>query len=257
MGSALDRHAGLSAAERRRLAPLAAALARMAATEEPRLEVVAGTLPRGVRAGLLAGTFNPLTRAHAALAVAGHRAGCERVVLAMAPTSLDKERLERAHPVDRLDWVRTWAHRHQWAVVAVSSRPLLVDMAEALSRMTGGRVVLLLGTDKAAQLVEPRYYEDLQAALERLGQAASLLVAERLGPHPAALPLDTANLPTPAWAHDRSSTQVREAARRHEPLDPLVPNEVARAIARTHAYDEDPGPYAARAKQLESLTAGP
>jgi hypothetical protein len=37
-----------------------------------RLEVVAGTLLNGVRASLLEGTFNPLTRAHSALAVAGH-----------------------------------------------------------------------------------------------------------------------------------------------------------------------------------------
>jgi hypothetical protein len=39
----------------------------MAATSRRRLEVVAGTLPNGVRAGLLAGTFNPLTRTHSAL----------------------------------------------------------------------------------------------------------------------------------------------------------------------------------------------
>jgi hypothetical protein len=39
----------------------------MAATSRRRSEVVAGTLPTGVRAGLLAGTFNPLTRTHSAL----------------------------------------------------------------------------------------------------------------------------------------------------------------------------------------------
>ncbi len=243
----------LRVAERRRLAPLASALARMAATDTPRLEVVAGTLPRGVRAGLLAGTFNPLTRAHAALAVAGHRAGCERVVLAMAPTSLDKERLERAHPVDRLDWACAWARRHPWAAVAVSSRPLLVDMAEALGRLTGGQVSLLVGTDKAAQLVEPRYYEDLEAALTRLGQTTSLLVAERAGHPPARLPLEASRLPTPAWMLPRSSTEAREAARRRERLDDLVPSAIARAIARTGAYDDDPSLYLARSRELDAL----
>ncbi|HZD68913.1 MAG TPA: hypothetical protein VFA45_08355 [Actinomycetes bacterium] len=225
----------------------------MAATDGQCLEVVAGTVPRGVRAGLLAGTFNPLTRAHAALAVAGHRAGCERVVLAMAPSSLDKERLQRAHPVDRLDWACTWARRHAWAAVAVSSRPLLVDMAEALRRLTGGQVVLLLGTDKAAQLAEPRYYEDLEGALARLGESASLLVADRLG-HPAApLPLASSPLRTPAWARGRSSTEAREAARRGEPLDDLVPGPIARAVARTRAYDPDPRPYTARTRALNAL----
>jgi nicotinic acid mononucleotide adenylyltransferase len=245
----------LNAAERRRRAPPGAALARMATTEAPQLELVAGTLGRDLRAGLLAGTFNPLTRAHAALAVAGHRAGCERVVLAMAPTSLDKERLERAHPVDRLDWACAWARRNPWAAVAVSSRPLLVDMAEALGRLTGGRVSLLLGTDKAAQLVEPRYYEDLDAAITRLGQTASLLVAERTGHPPARLPLEVSRLATPAWTPARSATQARQAARRRERLDDLVPSAIARAIERTGAYDDDPSRYLARARELDALVA--
>ncbi|HZD38715.1 MAG TPA: hypothetical protein VE664_08755 [Actinomycetes bacterium] len=227
----------------------------MAAPGPPRLETVSGTLPRGARSALLAGTFNPITRAHAALATAGHRSGRDRVVLAMAPASLDKERVERAHPVDRLDWVRTWARRHPWAVVAVSSHPLLVDMAESLARSTGEEVALLVGTDKAAQLVDPRYYEDLEAAVQRLGRAASLLVAERAG-HPAtALPLRSAPLATPGWTPGRSSTQAREAARRGEPLEQLVPSVVARAIRRTGAYDEDAGPYLARARELDRLLA--
>jgi nicotinic acid mononucleotide adenylyltransferase len=227
----------------------------MAAPGPPRLEVVSGTLPRGSSAGLFAGSFNPITRAHAALAAAGHRSGTDLVVLAMAPVSLDKEGVERAHPIDRLDWVRTWSRSHPWAVVAVSSHRLLVDMAESLARRTGSEVALLVGTDKAEQLVDPRYYEDLEAAIQRLGHAASLLVAERAG-HPAtALPLRAAPLATPAWAPGRSSTQAREAARRGEPLDDLVPTAIARAIRRTGAYDDDAGPYLARAHELDRLLA--
>jgi nicotinic acid mononucleotide adenylyltransferase len=246
--------ATLSAAERRRLMPLAAALARArgAADGPPRLEPVAGALPRVETAGLLAGTFNPFTRAHAALAVAGHRAGCELVVLAMAPVSLAKERLERAHPLDRLDWVGAWARRHPWAAVAVASHPLLVDMAEALGRATRGRVALLLGADKAAQLAEPGWYDDPAAAMARLGRAATLLVAERAG-HPAPdLPLPAAPLPTPSWVPDRSATQARAAAARGRPLGQLLPAAVARGVERTGAYA--PGDaYLARIRELEAL----
>jgi nicotinic acid mononucleotide adenylyltransferase len=173
----------------------------------------------------------------------------------MAPVSLDKEGVERAHPVDRLDWVRTWARRHPWAVVAVSSHPLLVDMAESLARRTGGDVAMLVGTDKASQLVDQRYYDDLEAAIQRLGRAAWLLVAERTG-HPAtALPLPSTRLATPAWTPARSSTQAREAARRGEPLEDLVPSAVAHAIRRTGAYDEDGGPYLERVHELDRLVA--
>jgi nicotinic acid mononucleotide adenylyltransferase len=244
----------LTARERRRLAPLAAALARARdAGAVPRLEPVAGRLPRVATAGLLAGTFNPFTRAHAALAVAGHRAGCQLVVLAMAPVSLAKEGLERAHPVDRLDWAAAWARRHRWAAVAAASHPLLVDMAEALGRATGGEVALLLGTDKAAQLVEPRWYDDPAAALARLDRAASLLVAQRAG-HPAPdLPLRARALPTAAWVPERSATQAREAAARGLSLDDLLPAAVASGVERTGAYA--PGDaYLARIRALEALT---
>jgi nicotinic acid mononucleotide adenylyltransferase len=268
--------ATLTAQERRRLAPLAAALARARDPGgPPRLEPVGGPIPRVAPAGLedpgspwlegvehrlpratvglLAGTFNPFTRAHAALAVAGHRAGCQLVVLAMAPVSLAKEGLERAHPLDRLDWVAAWARRHPWAVVAAASHPLLVDMAEALGEATGGQVALLVGADKAAQLAEPRWYDDPAAALGRLDRAASLLVAERSG-HPAPdLPLRAVPLPTPAWVPERSATQARAAAAAGQPLGALLPAAVARRVERTRAYH--PGPsYLVRIRALEALT---
>jgi nicotinic acid mononucleotide adenylyltransferase len=245
--------ATLTARERRRLAPLAAALARARdADGSPRLEPVTAPIPRAGTAGLLAGTFNPFTRAHAALAVAGHRAGCGLVVLAMAPVSLAKEGLERAHPVDRLDWVAAWARRHPWARVAVASSPLLVDMAEALGEATGGEVALLVGADKAAQLAEPHWYDDPAAALGRLDRAARLLVAERAG-HPAPdLPLRTAPLPTPAWVPERSATQARAAAADGRPLGDLLPAAVARRVERTGAYA--PGDdYLVRMRALEAL----
>jgi nicotinic acid mononucleotide adenylyltransferase len=244
----------LDARERRRLEPAAAALARArAATGPPRLEPVGRPLPRAGPAGLLAGTFNPFTRAHAALAVAGRRAGCQVVVLAMAPVSLAKEGLERAHPVDRLDWVAAWARRHPWAVVAAASHPLLVDMAEALGRVTGGRVALLLGADKAAQLVEPRWYDDPAAAMERLERAATLLVADRAG-HPAPdLPVPATPLPTADWVPERSATQARAAAARGLPLDDLLPAAVARRVEETGAYA--PGDaYLVRIRELDALT---
>jgi nicotinic acid mononucleotide adenylyltransferase len=240
----------LTSAEQRRLVPAADALARARTARGSRLEPVGGRLPPVTSAGLLAGTFNPLTRAHAALAVAGRRAGCQLVVLAMAPVSLAKEGLERAHPVDRLDWVAAWARRHPWAAVAVASSPLLVDMAEALGEATGGQIALLVGADKAAQLAEPQWYDD--PALGRLDRAASLLVAGRAGHPTPDLPLRATPLPTPAWVPERSATQARAAAAAGRPLGDLLPAAVARRVGRTGAYAPTDA-YLARIPALDAL----
>lgn len=259
-------------AEVRRLEPLAAAIRAARQPGPPRLHVVAGDLDLGTcalgtgaaggsgpvpRIGLLAGTFNPLTVAHTALAeaAAAATAGCDRVILAMAPTSIGKEGLERAHPLDRLDWVATWARGRPWAVAAVASHPLLVDMAEAAGR-GGARVALIVGADKAAQLVDPVYYDDPEVALERLARAASLLVAERAG-HPApALPFPSVPLPTPDWVRARSSTQARGAAAAGRGLAGHVPDDVRDAVERSRAFDADEGAYAVRATALTRLLEG-
>jgi nicotinic acid mononucleotide adenylyltransferase len=242
----------LPPAEARRLRPLAAALARAQAAGSVRLEPVAGDLAGAARVGLLAGTFNPFTRAHAALAVAGRRAGCDRVVLAMAPASLAKEGVERAHAVDRLAWTVAWARRHDWAAVAVAGSGLLVDMAEALGARTAAEVVLLLGADKAAQLVDPRWYADPERALARLGAAASALVAARAGHAAPELPMRVAPLPTPAWVPERSATQARAVAAAGGPLAALLPAPVAALVERHDVYREG-GPYPARAAALDAL----
>jgi nicotinic acid mononucleotide adenylyltransferase len=218
----------LTSAEQRRLVPAADALARARTARGSRLEPVGGRLPPVTSAGLLAGTFNPLTRAHAALAVAGRRAGCQLVVLAMAPVSLAKEGLERAHPVDRLDWVA------------------------ALGEATGGQIALLVGADKAAQLAEPQWYDDPAAALGRLDRAASLLVAGRAGHPTPDLPLRATPLPTPAWVPERSATQARAAAAAGRPLGDLLPAAVARRVGRTGAYAPTDA-YLARIPALDAL----
>jgi nicotinic acid mononucleotide adenylyltransferase len=245
---------GLTPAERRRLEPLAAALGRAARPGRPRLELVAGSLDGAASAGLLAGTFNPLTLAHTALATAGRRAGLDRVVLVMAPASLDKEGVERAHPLDRLAWAADWARGRSWAAAAVSSAPLLVDMAEALGAAGPARISLLLGADKAIQLVDPRYYDDPEAALARLARAASVKVAVRDGYEVPELPLAAEPLRTPGWVPSRSASAAREVAGAGGDLRGLVPARVAASVARLGVYDPGPG-YEVRAAALNELVA--
>jgi nicotinic acid mononucleotide adenylyltransferase len=272
--------------ERALLRPLAAALAAAAAGRHarPSLTLVTGDLAGCHLVGLLAGTFNPLTTGHVALAEAARDAGCDRVLLTMAPVSLAKETVERAHALDRLDWLVEWARTRPWVAVAVASHPLLVDMAEAGAALLrelrateeagrtppprGGRpahagggtraawsheVALVLGADKALQLADPRWYDDPEGAMERLGRAATILVAERAGFTLPALPFPTVPLSTPAWVPTRSATQARAAAAAGGAMTNLVPPEVAAKVLRLGAYAPDPGPYLARIHALQAL----
>ena len=89
--------------------------------------------------------------------------------------------------------------------------------------------------------------------MDRLGRAATLLVADRAGHRLPELPLRAAPLPTAAWVPERSATQARAAAARGHRLDDLLPAAVARRVERTGAYA--PGDaYLVRIGELDALT---
>jgi hypothetical protein len=60
-------------------------------------------------------------------------------------------------------------------------------------------------------------------------------------------------LATPASVAALSATEARERAAAGHDLRALVPVAVARAVERTRAYDRDPAPYLARARELDRL----
>ncbi|HEU5441246.1 MAG TPA: hypothetical protein VFU88_18315 [Ktedonobacterales bacterium] len=167
-----------------RLGALADMISR---AHEPRADVTAGreTLTRARRVGLLAGTFNPLTVAHTALAESACTSGqVEAIVWTLAVVSVDKERLARASLADRLVQLDVYARAAATdnAVVLVN-RGLYVDQARALRGVLPPDVALaiVVGFDKLVQIFDPRYYEDRDAALDALFAEAELLVAPREG----------------------------------------------------------------------------
>src|SRR5579859_1194655 len=61
------------------------------------------SLQKSRRVGLLAGSFNPLTKAHVALAKAARAAGqLDTILWTLTVVTVDKEHVERASLVDRL-----------------------------------------------------------------------------------------------------------------------------------------------------------
>ena len=194
------------------------------------------------RIGLFGGTFDPVHRAHVALAHA----------------ALD------ALALDTVRWVPTgqpWqkqggrvvspaAHRLAMVQAAIAHEPRFVlsrieldrpgpsftlDTVRTLQAAEPGHAwVLLIGQDQYANLHTWAHWRELLALVE-------LAVANRPGParapHPDVLAHPHRMVPLPML--DISSTQIRAAAALGHDLSPMVPPEVARYIARHRLYAGD------------------
>jgi nicotinate-nucleotide adenylyltransferase len=151
--------------------------------ERPRLLVPAATVDPPTVA-LLSGSFDPITVAHAALVdAAADRA--DLVLLVYSVRTLPKE--SQAPPPllserDRLRALEAFAQARDRVVPALVSHGLLVEQAEAArSRFPQARLLLVMGSDKALQMLDPRWYADRDEALARLFARADVLYADRAG----------------------------------------------------------------------------
>ena len=288
-GSEAVRRAAPVARDLDELLALRAALARLdpaappvaVVVQSPRGEagVALDGAVRGLRIGILPGSFNPLTNAHAALArVALAAGGLDAVYLALSRRTVDKEGVDRPSQADRALVLCRYARRQPRHGVLLFNRGLYAEQAEAArARFPDAREIgFVVGFDKARQIFDPGYYTDREAALARLFAAATLLVAPR-GADGAAefaellgrpenrkyrervrlLPFD------PAYAGD-SATAVRVAVQAGRAVDELVPPETLAFLAEARPYDPPEiaadgaqrDHYAEREAWIESIAAG-
>jgi nicotinamide-nucleotide adenylyltransferase len=221
---------------------IADALRRALAATEPRLEVLDGAPPVG-SLGLVPGSFDPMTVAHAALAEA---LDVDLAVLVYSPRTLPKDpSLGGIEPpllddTGRIRSLLAFAAGRDRIEVALCSHGRLVDQAEAaVAGFPGARLVFGVGSDKVAQILDPRWYQDPAAEIGRLFSLAEIRYGVRAGSriddvigaagpwrgrlHPLDLPEEVAEL---------SSRRVRAALRRGEDVDPLVPPEIRPFLRR-------------------------
>jgi nicotinic acid mononucleotide adenylyltransferase len=204
---------------------------------EPRAIVVAAAR-ESVAIGILAGSFDPLTEAHLALAqVALESGGVGAVYFALSRHTVNKEARQRPTDADRALALKLWLRGRERHGLLLFNRGLYVDQAlAARAAFPGARVIrFIVGFDKAEQIFDPRYYADRDAALRTLFGAVELLVAPRAGAgadelaalldRPENRPFRDAvrALPFDAAYADASSTAVREALRAGRSVDRLVP----------------------------------
>jgi phosphopantetheine adenylyltransferase len=195
-----------------------AALGRLESATPGLVTLSGGEIGADERVALFPGTYDPATIAHVAVAESALE-HADVVLLTVPVVSVDKE--HRGGLVDRIEAVCRAAARHDRLGVAVTNVGLYVDLARVASDAFGrGRVDLVCGADKLAQIMRPEYYPDRDAGevMRSLLSAARILAAPRRGHSlPEGLPglvvLDVAS-----EYHSISSSDVREGVARGEDM---------------------------------------
>jgi nicotinic acid mononucleotide adenylyltransferase len=158
-------------------------IVRVRSASDPVLEVVPDPGPAPAVA-LLAGSFDPLTVGHEALA----RAALSRSTVVALVYSLGTLPKEGAGPPPllperaRLRVLERFCATRRGHFVGLASHGLLSEQAEAAAeRFPGAKLFLVMGSDKVLQLLDPKWYADRDAALHALFLRAHVLYAERAG----------------------------------------------------------------------------
>jgi len=190
------------------------------------MELLAGALDSSV--ALLAGAWNPPTRAHLELARAA--LGWARRAVFVLPRAFPHKPLEGASFEQRLHWIRTLASLHPLFAAAVSDGGLFLEMAREARALGVQRVFLVCGSDAAARIVGWDYGE--LEPIERQLEEYELLAAPRPLPYtpPPHLRARVHTLIVPAILDGISSTEVRRRIREGEPWRHLVPDAIADSV---------------------------
>jgi nicotinic acid mononucleotide adenylyltransferase len=201
------------------------------------LEILGASPPPVGSVGLVAGSFDPMTVAHAALAAA---LGTDLTLLVWSPATLPKEAGPGGdpsppllEPEEVLASLLVWCGPRPWARVAICSHGLLADQVEAAAAsFPRSRLVLGMGSDKVLQLLDPGWYQDRDAVLGRLFDRAEVAAAARAGHAMEVVLAETRwserirTVRLPAALAAISSRAVREAVRQGEDVAKAVPPEI-------------------------------
>jgi nicotinic acid mononucleotide adenylyltransferase len=217
---------------------ISAALLGLRRPGPARLEVLDGGGPAG-RVGVVPGSFDPMTVAHATLARALGDGGCDLVLLLYSPQTMPKERDAEPPlltPEARVASLLAWSVPREGFGTALCSHGLIADQATAAGRaFPGADLVFGLGSDKVVQLLDPSWYEDPDEALSGLFRSARVAYGIRAGQGDRVQEaldrearwrdrLEAVELPDAV--SEISSSRVRRLVRERRDVSDLLPEEV-------------------------------
>jgi nicotinic acid mononucleotide adenylyltransferase len=215
-------------------------LERLRSSDSPVLDIRTAITGRPSSVALLSGSFDPITVAHVALALAaGDHA--DPVVLTYSVRTLPKRAGAPLLTEDeRLRTVEAVCAARPGLALGLCSHGLLGDqVAAAAERFPGAELSVVMGSDKLAQLFDPVWYTDRDRALAALFASAGVRYAVRDGDDVTEALATAAELGhggriEPLDVDPRvaavSSRRVRQLARAGEDVAGLVPPEVSGTV---------------------------
>jgi nicotinamide-nucleotide adenylyltransferase len=156
------------------------ALADLRQRRRPSARVLRAPARSARHLAVVSGAFHPPTLAHRALARAALGAGADAALFALGTVTLDKDETGLALE-ERIALLDELAAGDDRLGIVVHNAGLYADQAVALRRAIPhvDELVFVVGMDKLPQLLDPRYYADIERDLARLFRLARLWVAPR------------------------------------------------------------------------------
>ena len=182
------------------------------------------------RIGVLAGAFNPVTRAHLALVDAAFQVVDE--VICVVPRVLPHKELHGADLETRVEMLQCAGNRHR---VVVCEQSLFTDITRELRpRYPHAELYFICGRDAAERVIHWDYGDT--RAIERILADFRLLVASRQGELDAPQHLRHRIQPLPLAGDfdDVSSTEVRKRIAAGLAWEHLVPEPIIEIVRRVY-----------------------
>ncbi len=203
-------------------------------------------ITQGRRLGILSAAFNPITRAHLALAHSAHQHYQLHEVLFLLPITQPHKAIHDAPIEARLRMMALAVQGNPAYSIGLCTHGLFIDICRAAEAAypPQTRWWFITGRD-AAERILTWPYPDPEKALSELFAKAELLVADREGafvlpdmPVVRQHALQVHNLPLPAEYSHVSATQIRTRLAKGEDVSTLVPPPVLTYIQAHHLYQE-------------------
>lgn len=226
----------------------------MRSREEPTVLIVRKA-PEGIsnrkgRLGIFPASFNPPTKAHAALIKEARKQGdLDEILLLLDIQAMDKKPIGAAFE-DRLIMLKKLFQRNPEVSIGLASHGLFVEKLKPLRELYPPTVTLtfIVGFDTILRVIDRKYYRNRKRSLDQLFRESQFLVGNRGDLGKAAFEMlfsrrknkkyvdRVSFLTLPTKFSSLSSSLIREEISQGEPTEDLVPASVLRFIRKQGLY---------------------